>query len=92
MPFLPFVLLIAWQALSRSASFALGWATTLFFGHVPGSRGRVLSIMGLLAAAWVALLIGWRCPSPGAGWRSAADSSAAASRSRRRAGRSSPRR
>lgn len=67
MPFLPFVLLIAWQALSRSASFALGWATTLFFGHVPGSRGRVLSIMGLLAAAWVALLIGVALPLAG-GW------------------------
>ena len=67
MPFLPFVLLIAWQALSRSASFALGWATTLFFGHVPGSRGRVLSIMGLLAAAWVALLVGVGLPLT-AGW------------------------
>jgi hypothetical protein len=66
-PFLPFVLLIAWQAISRSASFALGWATSLFFGHVPGSRGRVLSIMALLAAAWVAVVLGIGLPL-GAGW------------------------
>ncbi len=67
MPFLPFILLVAWQALSRSASFALGWATTLFFGQVPGGRGRALTIMGLLAAAWVALLVGVALPL-GVGW------------------------
>jgi hypothetical protein len=66
-PFLPFILLVAWQAISRSASFALGWATSLFFGHVPGSRGRVLSIMALLAAAWVAVAVGVGVPL-GAGW------------------------
>ena len=31
MPFLPFVLLLAWQAISKSASFALGWATAIYF-------------------------------------------------------------
>ena len=67
MPFLPLVLLLAWQALSRSASFALGWATSLFFGHVPGSKGRLLSIMALVSAAWVVLLIGFAVPIS-AGW------------------------
>ena len=62
MPFLPFVLLIAWQALSRSASFALGWATAIYFGQVPGRQGRVLSVISLLAAAWVVLLIGFAIP------------------------------
>ncbi len=67
MPFLPVVLLLAWQALSRSASFALGWATSLFFGYVPGSRGRLLSIMALVSAAWVVLVLGFAVPIS-AGW------------------------
>ncbi len=62
MPFLPLVLLIAWQALARSASFALGWATALFFGQVPGNRGYLLSVMALIAVAWVALLVGFGLP------------------------------
>lgn len=62
MPFLPFVLLLAWQALSRSASFALGWATALYFGQVPGRQGRLLSVMSLLAAAWVVLVVGFALP------------------------------
>lgn len=62
MPFLPFVLLIAWQALSKSASFALGWATALFFGQVPGNKGRYLSIIALVAAAWVVVLVGFAVP------------------------------
>lgn len=62
MPFLPFVLLLAWQALSRSASFALGWATAIYFGQVPGRQGRVLSVISLLAAAWVVLLVGFAVP------------------------------
>jgi hypothetical protein len=61
-PFLPFVLLLAWQALSRSASFALGWATALYFGQVPGRQGRLLSVMSLLAAAWVILIVGFAAP------------------------------
>lgn len=62
MPFLPFVLLLAWQALSRGASFALGWATSAYFGQVPGSKGRTLSIISLLAAAWLMLLAGFAIP------------------------------
>jgi hypothetical protein len=62
MPFLPFVLLLAWQAVSRSASFALGWATALYFGQVPGKQGRVLAVSSLLAAAWVILLAGFAVP------------------------------
>lgn len=67
MPFLPFVLLLAWQALSRSASFALGWATSLFFGYVPGSKGRLLASMALISAAWVVVVLGFALPIA-AGW------------------------
>lgn len=62
MPFLPFVLLLAWQAVSKSASFALGWATALYFGQVPGRQGRVLSVVSLLAAGWVVLIVGFAVP------------------------------
>ena len=62
MPFLPLVLFLAWQALSRSASFALGWATALYFGQVPGRQGRMLSVVSLLAAAWVIVLVGFALP------------------------------
>jgi hypothetical protein len=62
MPFLPFVVLIAWQAISRSASFALGWATAIYFGQVPGKQGRMLSVISLLSAGWVALLLGFALP------------------------------
>lgn len=62
MPFLPFVLLLAWQALSKSASFALGWATALYFGQVPGKQGRVLSVVSLVAAGWVIVLVGFAVP------------------------------
>jgi hypothetical protein len=57
-PFIPFVLLLAWQAISKSASFALGWATASFFGQIPGNRGRILSIMGLISVAWVIAGVG----------------------------------
>lgn len=62
MPFLPFVLLLVWQAIGRSASFALGWATALYFGQVPGKQGRVLAVVSLMAAGWVLLLIGFGAP------------------------------
>lgn len=62
MPFLPLVLLFAWQALGRGASFALVWATAIFFGQVPGNKGRLLSIMSLIAVAWVILLVGFAVP------------------------------
>jgi hypothetical protein len=62
MPFLPFVLLLAWQAISRGASFALGWATALYFGQVPGRQGRMLAVVSLVAAAWVILVVGFAVP------------------------------
>ena len=65
MPFVPIVLLLAWHALSRSASFALGWATALFFGQIPGNKGRVLAMISLLAVAWLILLIGAALPLAG---------------------------
>jgi hypothetical protein len=61
-PFLPFVLVLAWQAISKSASFALGWATAIYFGQVPGRQGRILSVISLLAAAWVVLVVGFGIP------------------------------
>jgi hypothetical protein len=61
-PFLPVVLLLAWQALSKSASFALGWATALYFGQVPGSQGRILAVVSLVAAGWVIVIIGFAIP------------------------------
>ncbi|HVM25225.1 MAG TPA: hypothetical protein VM253_07505 [Candidatus Limnocylindrales bacterium] len=62
MPFLPFVLLIAWQALSRSTRFALGWATSLYFGEVPGRQGRLLSVVSLMAVAWLIVIVGFAVP------------------------------
>ena len=62
MPFLPLVLLIAWQAVSRSASFALGWATALYFGQVPGRQGRILAVASLLSLAWLVILVGFGIP------------------------------
>ena len=62
MPFLPLVLVLAWQAISRSASFALGWATAIYFGQVPGRQGRILSVVSLLAAGWVILVVGFAVP------------------------------
>ena len=62
MPFLPFVLLLAWQAFSRSASFALGWATSLYFGQIPGRQGRMLSVVSLVSAGWVIVLVGFAVP------------------------------
>ncbi|HEY7847753.1 MAG TPA: hypothetical protein VIC83_06135 [Candidatus Limnocylindria bacterium] len=62
MPFLPFVLLLVWQAIGKSASFALGWATALYFGQVPGKQGRALAIISLAAAGWILLLAGFALP------------------------------
>ena len=62
MPFLPVVLILAWQAVSRSASFALGWATALYFGQVPGRPGRILAVTSLLSVAWLILLVGFWVP------------------------------
>jgi hypothetical protein len=62
MPFLPLVLLVAWQAVSKSASFALGWATALYFGQVPGRQGRILAVVSLLSLAWLVVLVGFGIP------------------------------
>lgn len=62
MPFLPFVLLLAWQAVSRSTKFALGWATSLYFGDVPGRQGRLLSVVSLMAVAWIIVIVGVAIP------------------------------
>ncbi|MFN2483500.1 MAG: hypothetical protein ABR509_00990 [Candidatus Limnocylindria bacterium] len=62
MPFLPVILLLAWQALSRGAAFGLGWATALFFGQIPGNKGRVVSVVALIGAAWVIVTVGAGLP------------------------------
>ena len=62
MPFLPIVLLVLWQVLGRAAAFALGWATGLYFGQVPGKQGHALALISLLAAGWVVLLAGFGVP------------------------------
>lgn len=56
MPFLPLVLV--WQIFGRSTSFALGWATSLFFGQIPGNKGRVVSAASVISLVWVLLLFG----------------------------------
>jgi len=61
-PFLPLVLLVALQVVSRAASFVLGWATALYFGQVPGRQGGILSVISLLAAAWLIVLVGFAAP------------------------------
>ena len=43
------------QALSRATSFALGWATSLFFGQIPGGKERVVSMISAMALAWFLL-------------------------------------
>lgn len=54
MPFFP--LFLVWQVFGRSSSFALGWATSLFFGQIPGNKGRVVSMASVLSLGWVLLL------------------------------------
>lgn len=55
MPFLPLVLV--WQVFGRSTSFALGWATSLFFGQIPGNKGRAVSAASVISLVWVLLLL-----------------------------------
>ncbi|HEX4744824.1 MAG TPA: hypothetical protein VFW12_09180 [Candidatus Limnocylindria bacterium] len=55
MPFFP--LFIVWQVFGKSSTFALGWATSLFFGQIPGNKGRVVSAASVLSLAWVLLLV-----------------------------------
>jgi hypothetical protein len=61
-PFLPFILFAAYMAASRSARFALGWATALFFGQIPGNKGNMLAMVALLSLGWAILLIGGGIP------------------------------
>jgi hypothetical protein len=61
-PFLPLVILLAGQAISRSASFLLGWATALFFGQIPGNKGRLVSVISLISVGWVILVGGFGVP------------------------------
>ena len=46
-------LFLVGQVLGRAASFVLGWATSLFFGQIPGGKERVVSILSMLALAWL---------------------------------------
>ncbi len=55
MPFFP--LLLVWQIFGKSSTFALGWATSLFFGQIPGNKGRVVSAAAVLSLAWILLLL-----------------------------------
>ena len=55
MPFFP--LFIVWQVFGKSSTFALGWATSMFFGQIPGNKGRVVSAASVLSLAWVLLLL-----------------------------------
>lgn len=43
------------QALSRATSFVLGWATSLFFGQIPGGKERVVSMIAAMGLAWFLL-------------------------------------
>ena len=63
--FVPAILLFAWHVLSRGAAFGLGWATALFFGQIPGNKGRVVSVVGVMGAAWVILVAGVMVPLVG---------------------------
>ena len=62
MPFLPVILLFAWHVISRGAAFGLGWAIALFFGQIPGNKGRVVSVVALFGAAWLILTVGAALP------------------------------
>lgn len=55
MPFFPLV--IVWQVFGKSSTFALGWATSMFFGQIPGNKGRVVSAASVLSLAWILLLL-----------------------------------
>ena len=43
------------QALGRATSFVLGWATSLFFGQIPGGKERVVSMLAAIALGWIIL-------------------------------------
>ncbi len=48
---LPFFIII--RALGKATTFSLGWATSLFFGQIPGGKERVVSMLSAIAFAWL---------------------------------------
>lgn len=48
---LPFFIII--RALGKATTFSLGWATSLFFGQIPGGKERVVSMLSAIAVAWL---------------------------------------
>ena|SRR5438105_2658649 len=48
---IPFFIIV--RALGHAVSFSLGWATSLFFGQIPGGKERVVSMASAIALAWV---------------------------------------
>lgn len=46
-------LFIISRALGKATTFSLGWATSLFFGQIPGGKERVVSMLSAIALAWV---------------------------------------
>ncbi len=48
---LPFFIII--RALGKATTFSLGWATSLFFGQIPGGKERVVSMLSAVAFAWL---------------------------------------
>lgn len=40
------------RALGKATTFSLGWATSLFFGQIPGGKERVVSMASAMAFAW----------------------------------------
>ena len=48
---LPFFIIA--RALGKATTFSLGWATSLFFGQIPGGKERVVSMLSAIAFAWL---------------------------------------
>ena len=48
---LPFFIIT--RALGKATTFSLGWATSLFFGQIPGGKERVVSMLSAIALAWL---------------------------------------
>src|SRR5205085_3057969 len=46
----PFFIIL--RALGKATTFSLGWATSLFFGQIPGGKERVVSMASAIAFAW----------------------------------------
>ena len=44
---------IVTRILGMAATFSLGWATSLFFGQIPGGKERVVSGLSAIALLWV---------------------------------------